>query len=142
MNVQTILKNKTKPLITISENETVYQALKIMGEYNIGALLIIENDQLTGIISERDYARKIALKGKNSHETTVGDIMTRDLFTITMKDSIETCMGLMRDKHIRHLPVLENNKVVGMVSIGDVVNSVIESQKATINHLSDYIRNS
>ncbi len=142
MNVQTILKNKTKPLITIPANATVYEALKIMGEYNIGALLIIEEGNLIGIISERDYARKIVLKGKNSHETLVGDIMTRNLFTITLKDSIETCMGLMRDKHIRHLPVLENSKVVGMVSIGDVVNVIIESQKATINHLSDYIRNS
>lgn len=142
MKVFKILANKKKQLLTVQGDITVYEALKVMGEHNIGALLIIENEQLKGIISERDYARKIALKGRNSHETLVSDIMTRDLFTITLEDSIETCMELMRDKHIRHLPVIEKGKVVGMVSIGDVVNSIIESQKATINHLSDYIRNS
>ena len=142
MKVSKILENKKKQLLTVQGDLTVYEALKIMGEFNIGALLIIENEQLKGIISERDYARKIALKGRNSHETLVNDIMTRDLFIVTLDDSIETCMGLMRDKHIRHLPVIEKGKVVGMVSIGDVVNSIIESQKATINHLSDYIRNS
>ena len=142
MKVFNILENKKKQLLTVQGDVSVYEALKVMGEHNIGALLIIENEQLIGIISERDYARKIALKGRNSHDTLVSDIMTKDLFTVTLQDSIETCMQLMRDKHIRHLPVIEKGKVVGMVSIGDVVNSVIESQKATINHLSDYIRNS
>jgi len=142
MKVFNILENKKKQLLTVQGDISVYEALKVMGEHNIGALLIIENEQLIGIISERDYARKIALKGRNSHDTLVSDIMTKDLFTVTLQDSIETCMQLMRDKHIRHLPVIEKGKVVGMVSIGDVVNSVIESQKATINHLSDYIRNS
>ncbi len=142
MKVFKILEIKKKQLLTVSGNMSVYNALKVMGEHNIGALLIIENEELIGIISERDYARKIALKGKNSHDTLVSDIMTTDLFTVTLQDSIETCMELMRDKHIRHLPVVDNKKVVGMVSIGDIVNAIIESQKATINHLSDYIRNS
>ena len=142
MKVFKILENKKKQLLTIPGNISVYEALKVMGEHNICALLIIENEQLLGIISERDYARKIVIKGKNSHDTLVSDIMTTELFTVTLNDRIETCMELMRDKHIRHLPVVEDKKVIGMVSIGDVVNSVIESQKATINHLSDYIRNS
>ena len=142
MKVFNILENKKKQLLTVQGDISVYEALKVMGEHNIGALLIIENEQLIGIISERDYARKIALKGRKSHETLVSDIMTTELFTVTLNDSIETCMGLMRDHHIRHLPVIENDKVVGMVSIGDVVSSIIESQKVTINHLSDYIRNS
>jgi len=142
MKVFNILENKKKLLLTIPGNTSVYNALKVMGEYNIGALLIIEEEKLMGIISERDYARKIALKGRNSHDTLVSDIMTKDLFTVGLHDSIETCMGLMRDKHIRHLPVIEKGTVVGMVSIGDVVNAIIEGQKATINHLESYIRNS
>jgi len=142
MKVFNILENKKKSLISITSDITVYEALRIMGEKNIGALLVIEEGVLTGIISERDYARKIALQGKKSHETTVGEIMTRSLFTVGLDDTIETCMELMRDKHIRHLPVLDAGIVIGMVSIGDVVNSIIESQKATINHLQNYIRNS
>jgi len=142
MKVQTILKNKKKLLISINGNTTVFDALKLMGEYNIGALLIIEDEKLLGIFSERDYARKIALKGKNSHESLVSEIMTSEVFTIGLEDSLEKCMEMMRDKHIRHLPVVENNKAVGMISIGDVVNAIIEAQKATINHLETYIRNS
>jgi len=142
MKVQTILKNKKKLLISINGSTTVFDALKLMGEYNIGALLIIEDEKLLGIFSERDYARKIALKGKNSHESLVSEIMTTEVFTIGLEDSLEKCMEMMRDKHIRHLPVVENNKAVGMISIGDVVNAIIEAQKATINHLETYIRNS
>jgi len=142
MNVRTILNKKKKLLVTVNGNTTVFEALKLMGEFNIGALMVIENEQLLGIFSERDYARKIALKGKNSHDCLINEIMTKQLFTVGLEDSLETCMELMSDKHIRHLPVLEEKKVVGMVSIGDVVNAIIESQKATINHLESYIRNS
>ena len=142
MKVQTILKNKKKLLISISGSTTVFDALKLMGEYNIGALLIIEEEKLLGIFSERDYARKIALKGKNSHISLVNEIMTTEVFTVGLADSLETCMEMMRDKHIRHLPVVENGKAVGMISIGDVVNAIIEAQKVTINHLESYIRNS
>ena len=142
MNVRTILKNKKKLLVSINGKTTVFDALKLMGEYNIGALIVIEDEQLLGIFSERDYARKIALKGKNSHESLINEIMTTQVFTVGLDDSLETCMELMRDKHIRHVPVVEEKKAVGMISIGDVVNAIIESQKATINHLESYIRNS
>ena len=142
MKVRTILKNKKNLLITVDGNTTVFDALKLMGEHNIGALMIIEDEKLLGIFSERDYARKIALKGKNSHDSLVNEIMTTNVFTVNLEDSLEKCMELMRDKHIRHLPVVENDKAVGMVSIGDVVNAIIEAQKATINHLETYIRNS
>jgi CBS domain-containing protein len=142
MKVAAILQKKTKPLVTITSTISVYDALKIMGEYNIGALMIVENDQLNGIISERDYARKIVLKGKNSHDTLVKEIMTSELITITPDTSIEECMQLMRKHHIRHLPVLENEKLTGIVSIGDVVSAVIDMQKDTIDHLQNYIRNS
>ena len=142
MKVRTILKNKKNLLITVDGNTTVFDALKLMGEHNIGALMIIEDEKLLGIFSERDYARKIALKGKNSHDSLVNEIMTINVFTVNLEDSLEKCMELMRDKHIRHLPVVENDKAVGMISIGDVVNAIIEAQKATINHLETYIRNS
>jgi CBS domain-containing protein len=141
MKVAAILQKKTKPLVTITSDITVYEALKIMGEHNIGALMIVEDNQLNGIISERDYARKIALKGKNSHDTLVKEIMTSELVTITPIDTIEECMQLMGNYHIRHLPVLEGGKLIGIISIGDVVNSVIEMQKNTIDHLQNYIRN-
>lgn len=117
----------------------MYEALKVMGENNIGALPVIESDQLVGILSERDYARKIVLKGKKSHETMVSEIMTEKVITISPEDSIDTCMELMRDKHIRHLPVLVDGKITAMISIGDVVNAIIESQKETINQLQNYI---
>ena len=142
MKVAAILQKKTKPLVTIISTITVYDALKIMGEHNIGALMIVENDQLNGIISERDYARKIVLKGKNSHDTLVHEIMTKELITITANTSIEECMQLMRNHQIRHLPVTDNGKLIGIVSIGDVVSAVIDMQKDTIDHLQNYIRNS
>ena len=99
----------------------------------------MEGDKLTGILSERDYARKVVLKGKSSRETPVKDIMTEQVLTVTPGDTIEKCMAIMTDKHIRHLPVVEDSRVLGMISIGDVVNSIIESQKETIAHLQSYI---
>lgn len=142
MKVAAILEKKTKSLVTISGSISVFDALKIMGEHNIGALMIVENEQLKGIFSERDYARKIILKGKTSHDTLVQEIMTSELITIAPTTSIEDCMQLMRNHHIRHLPVLEHEKLVGIVSIGDVVSAVIDMQKNTIDHLQNYIRNS
>lgn len=139
MKVADILKIKQRPLVSVTSNITVYEALKVMGENNIGALPVIESDQLVGILSERDYARKIVLKGKKSHETMVSEIMTEKVITISPEDSIDTCMELMRDKHIRHLPVLVDGKITAMISIGDVVNAIIESQKETINQLQNYI---
>ena len=101
--------------------------------------MVIEDEKLKGILSERDYARKIVLKGKLSRETLVNEIMTENVLTVTAEDTIEKCMATMTEKHIRHLPVVENDRVLGMISIGDVVNGIIESQKETIAHLQSYI---
>ncbi len=139
MKVSTILQTKQRKLISITSQVTVYDALILMGENNIGAVPVIENGQLIGILSERDYARKIALKGKSSHETAVSEIMSDHVITVSPEDSLEKCMEFMRDKHVRHLPVLDNGSITGIISIGDVVNAIIEMQKETIDHLKNYI---
>jgi len=143
MKVAEILKTKTRNLVTIPPTLTVYDALKVMGEHNIGALLITENGKLLGIFSERDYARKIVLKGKNSHETMVTEIMTKDnIITVSPTNSIEECMQLMSNYKIRHLPVMLDGTLTNIVSVSDVVTCIIEMQKNTIDHLQNYIRNS
>lgn len=143
MKVAEILKTKTRNLVTIPPTLTVYDALKVMGEHNIGALLITENEKLLGIFSERDYARKIVLKGKNSHETMVTEIMTKDnIITVSPTNSIEECMQLMSNYKIRHLPVMQDGTLTNIVSVSDVVTCIIEMQKNTIDHLQNYIRNS
>ncbi|MBL0355495.1 MAG: CBS domain-containing protein [Chitinophagaceae bacterium] len=139
MKVSDILQKKGAVIFSVSGATTVYDALKILGEKNIGALLVMEGDKLTGILSERDYARKIILKGKTSHDTPVNEIMTENPFTISPEDKIEACMSIMSDKHIRHLPVVNGDVVLGMISIGDVVTAIIQSQKETIDHLKNYI---
>lgn len=139
MKVSDILKGKVSHIYSVTGQSSVYEAIKLMGEKNIGALLVMEGEKLTGILSERDYARKVVLKGKSSRDTAVKEIMTENVLTVTTADTIENCMAIMSDKHIRHLPVVENDKVLGMVSIGDVVNGIIESQKETIAHLQSYI---
>lgn len=139
MKVSDILKGKQSNIYSVTGQASVYEAIKVMGEKNIGALLIMEADKLTGILSERDYARKVVLKGKSSRETSVKDIMTENVLTVTPDDTIEKCMAIMTEKHIRHLPVVDAGNVLGMVSIGDVVNGIIESQKQTIAHLQSYI---
>ena len=139
MKVSDILQSKGSSVYSVTKDETVYDALKIMGEKNIGALLVMEGEQLEGIISERDYARKIILKGKASHDTKVSDIMTQKVISVLPEDSIEKCMALMSGKHIRHLPVVKDEKVLGVISITDVVTAIIESQKETIEYLQNYI---
>lgn len=139
MKVSDILQAKGNQIYSVNSATTVYEAIKVMGEKNIGALLVMEGDNLIGILSERDYARKVVLKGKSSRETMVKDIMTEDVLTVTTSDTIETCMEIMTQKHIRHLPILEAGKVLGMISIGDVVNAIIKTQKETIEHLQSYI---
>lgn len=126
-------------MFSVSSNATVYEALTLMSEKNIGALLVIDAGELVGIISERDYARKIILKGKTSQETHVKEIMTENPFTITAEDSIDTCMAIMSERHFRHLPVVEGGKPMGMISMGDVVKTIIQMQKETIDHLQNYI---
>ena len=139
MTVNQILNTKGKQVFSVTSNITVYEAIKVMGEKNIGAVLIIENDNLKGILSERDYARKVVLKGRSSLDTFVYEIMEGDLITVKPSDNIDYCMGLMSSKRIRHLPVVENNTVLGLISIGDVVKGIIEMQKETIDYLHTYI---
>jgi len=139
MKVSDILQKKGSYVFSVTSSTTVLEALRILSEKNIGALPVIDNGKLTGILSERDYARKIILRGKASHDTPVSEIMTENPFTILPEDKIEACMSIMSDKHIRHLPVVKDNVVLGMISIGDVVTAIINSQKEIIDHLQSYI---
>ena len=139
MTVNQILNTKGKNVYSVLSTTTVYEALKVMGEKNIGAILVIDGTDLKGILSERDYARKIVLKDKSSKETFVHEIMEGNVFSVNLSNNIEDCMELMSTKRIRHLPVLEDGIVVGIISISDVVKAIIEIQKDTINHLNSYI---
>jgi CBS domain-containing protein len=140
--VKQILETKGKEIFTISPDTTVYHALELMVEKNVSALLVMEDDKLAGIFTERDYARKVALKGKSSKDTLIGDIMTRDLITVSPESTIDECMGLMTGKYIRHLPVVADDKLTGIISIGDVVRRIIEDQKLIIGHMEQYIAGS
>jgi CBS domain-containing protein len=139
MTVNQILSTKGKEVFSIVSTITVFEALRVMGEKNIGAILVIEEGVLKGILSERDYARKIVLKDKSSKKTPVSEIMESDVLTVKPSDNLDFCMSLMSQKRIRHLPVIEDEKVIGIVSIGDVVKAIIEVQKETIKHLDSYI---
>ena len=139
MTVNQILDVKGNEVHSILSTITVYEALRIMGERNIGAVLVIEDNILKGILSERDYARKIVLKNKTSRETFVHEIMDTDIISVKPDDDINYCMDLITNKRVRHLPVVSETKVIGIVSIGDVVKSIIELQKNTIHHLDSYI---
>lgn len=137
--VSNILKQKSSQLFSISSSISVFDALTVMMEKNISALIIIEQDHLKGIFTERDYARKIVLQGKSSKDTQVSEVMTANPLTISLNDDLEYCMTLMTEKHIRHLPVVDNGKVVAMISIGDLVKAIIDTQKETIKQLEGYI---
>lgn len=137
--INLILEKKGRQVFSVTAATTVFDALQVMMEKNISALLVMENEELLGIFTERDYARKLILQGKSSKETTIGEIMTANLLTLSPNSSIDQCMEIMTDKKIRHLPVLENKFVIGMISIGDVVKFVIEDQKQTIQQLESYI---
>ena len=132
--------NKNRQIWTISKGQSVMQALILMSEKNIGAIIIVDsNDFPVGIFSERDYARKVILKGKSSKDTLLDDVMTKELITITRDYKIDQCMEIINEKRIRHLPVLENKKIVGMISIGDVLKIMIKEQKELIDHLQKFI---
>jgi len=139
MKVSQILSKKGKEVYSVLPTITVYEALVEMSEKNIGAILVVEDNVLKGILSERDYARKIALKAKSSKKTFVHEIMADNVITIKPTDDLDYCMELMYTKKIRHLPVLENDTIIGIISIGDVVKSVIDTQKETIQYLDSYI---
>jgi len=137
--VKDILNAKNSKIESIASRSTVYEALEKMSEKDIGALVVIDNKKVVGIISERDYARKIILLGKTSKQTLVKDVMSSDLFSVTPDTSVEDAMVLMTGKHVRHLPVFEKNKIVGVISIGDVLKSIISNKDFLITQLSDYI---
>ena len=139
MTVNQILSEKGREVYSVLPSITVYEALVSMSEKNIGAILVVEDNLLKGILSERDYARKIALKAKSSKKTLVHEIMAHNVITVKPNDNLEYCMELMYTKKIRHLPVLENGAIIGIISIGDVVKSIIDLQKETIKHLDSYI---
>ena len=139
MTVNQILSNKGKEVFSILSTNTVYEALTVMSEKNIGAILIIEDSVLKGVLSERDYARKIVLKAKSSKKAFVHEIMETEVVTVSPSDNLEYCLELMNKNRVRHLPVIENDIVTGIVSIGDLVKAIIEMQKDTIQHLNSYI---
>ena len=139
MKVSDILSSKGKNIYSVTGETTVYDALKVMADTNVGALPVIDDGKLSGIVSERDYARKVALQGKSSQDTLIKEIMTVHVLTVDPSDSIDRCMELMSDKHIRHLPVVKDGELTGIISIGDVVNAIIRSQRDTIDQLKNYI---
>lgn len=134
-----ILRRKGRQVFWVSPQTTVFDALKLMREKNVGALLVMKDDRLVGIFSERDYARKVAIEGRDSRHTPVRDITTAPVHTITPQTPISECMAMMSRHRVRHLPVLEEGRVVGVISVGDVVQWIIEAQNATIDQLQSYI---
>jgi len=140
--VGAVLNHKGSKVWTIPADATVFEAIRLMAEKNIGALLVIDGGRLNGVFSERDYTRKVALQGRSSKETLVGEVISDRVIAATPKDTIEACMRLMTENRIRHLPVLDGDKVVGIVSIGDLVNWVISVQAVAIGQLESYIAGS
>ncbi|MCC5914511.1 MAG: CBS domain-containing protein [Balneolaceae bacterium] len=139
MLVKDILNRKGSEVYSVHPQESVYDAIKKMSDLNIGALLVMEENELTGIISERDYRNKIILMGRTSSTTPVKDIMVSEVIVVNSSDNIETCMQLMSREKIRHLPVVDSGRVIGVVSIGDVLKSLIDEQEVEINSLRTYI---
>jgi CBS domain-containing protein len=138
-SVDSILKQKPGNVWSISPDQSVYEAIREMADKQIGALLVMSQDALVGIISERDYARKVILMGRSSKSTTVKEIMTSRVVCVTPAHTLDECMALMTEHRIRHLPVMKDQKVVGILSIGDLVKWIISEQEATIRHLEHYI---
>lgn len=138
--IEQLLAGKNGAVWSIDPKSTVYDGLKLMAEKEIGALLVIDDGKTAGIMSERDYARKVLLKGRSSHDTTIEEIMTRPVLTVRPESTIEECMELMTLKRVRHLPVEDDNGLVGVISIGDLVKAIISEQQSVIEQLEHYIR--
>lgn len=134
-----ILQSKGSQIYSVAPDRTVFEALKLMADRQIGALLVMEGDKLVGIVTERDYARKIALENRSSRDTLVRDVMTRRVLCVRPEQTIEECMALMTDKRNRHLPVVDHKRVIGVLSIGDLVKAIIGEQKFVIEQLQHYI---
>jgi CBS domain-containing protein len=139
--VRLVLKQKGQDLWHVSPEACVYDAIEIMAQKYVGALLVISEGKLVGVVSERDYARKIILQGKSSKQAQVKEIMTSPAIFVTPDETVEDCMRVMTEKHIRHLPVLEEGKILGIVSIGDLVKWIVSAQQQTISQLHNYITN-
>lgn len=123
----------------VTPETTVFSALELMAEKDIGAVVVMKDEKLVGIFSERDYARKVILRGRSSKTTTVGELMTKNVFTVTPDNTIKECLSLATEKHFRHLPVVSGGKLVGMVTIGDIVKAIISDQQSLIDQMEDYI---
>jgi CBS domain-containing protein len=137
--IREILSHKGPATWTISHDATVFEAIQLMADKNVGALLVTQDDKLVGIISERDYTRKVALKGRTSKDTLVRDIVSGPMIHVTPENTVDECMRLMTEHRVRHLPVLDGKKMAGVVSIGDLVNWIITAQSSTIHQLQTYI---
>jgi CBS domain-containing protein len=138
-HIGAILNQKDGNVFSIAPDAMVFEAITLMAEKNIGALLVLKGKKLVGIFSERDYTRKVFVRGKSSKETRVEEIMSSDVRVTHPNESVDDCLRIMTDKHIRHLPVLDGDKIVGIISIGDLVKHVISCQSAAIAHLENYI---
>ncbi len=134
-----LLDNKGRHIISIAPDASVFDAIKLMADRSVGSLIVMEGDELRGIITERDYARKVIIKGRSSETTNVADIMTVDVLTASSSDTVNDCMELMTERRIRHLPVVEDNRVIGIISIGDLVQAIIADQQEAIQQLESYI---
>ncbi|MEW6599348.1 MAG: CBS domain-containing protein [Nitrospirota bacterium] len=142
LKIQDVIRSKSKKIWSIGSKETTYKALEMLAEKDIGALMVIDDGKFVGLFSERDYARKVILKGKSSKETTVGELMTKEVYSITPDKTVEEAMALMTTIHCRHMPVFENNQLIGVVTIGDIVNAIINEQQVKIQDLEKYITGS
>jgi CBS domain-containing protein len=138
--VAQLLKQKRDVIYNVDPEAPVLEAIRLMAEHGVGALLVMQGQHLVGVVSERDYARKVILKGRSSSETSVREIMSSPVLTVRPDQSVRECMQIMTDKRVRHLPVLEGERVVGVLSIGDLVRAVLEEQQKTIEELEHYIR--
>ena len=137
--VQQLLDKKGDEIISITKDASVFDAIKLMADRGVGSLLVMDGDELKGIVTERDYARKVIIKGRSSESTPVADIMTTELVTASLTQSVNDCMTLMSERRIRHLPVVVDGRVAGMISIGDLVQAIISDQKEEIEQLGSYI---
>jgi CBS domain-containing protein len=137
--VKHLLDSKGREIISIVQEASVYDAIKLMAEHGVGSLLVMDGDELKGIVTERDYARKVIIKGRSSESTQVGEIMTKDLVTTTSAQTVNECMTMMSERRIRHLPVMSGKAVVGLISIGDLVQAIISDQQKEIEQLENYI---
>jgi CBS domain-containing protein len=137
--IRAIMDHKSGEVFSISPDAMVFEAIEMMAKKNVGALLVMDQERLVGVISERDYTRKVFLRGKHSRETKVAEIMSTNLTVTHPREPVEKCLRLMTDKHIRHLPVMDGDKVIGVISIGDLVKHIISCQSAAIAHLESYI---